>query len=76
MSANEVQEQFSAVLDTVKKGETVEITSPINGEAVAVLMPPPNGGTGQPRPLGLYAGKVKVVFRDNWEMTDEELLGS
>lgn len=75
MSASEFQKQFAAVLDTVKNGETVEITSSANGEAMAVLTPPLNGGSGKPRPLGLYAGKMKVIFHDNWEMTEEELLG-
>jgi antitoxin (DNA-binding transcriptional repressor) of toxin-antitoxin stability system len=74
VSVDEFQKQFASVLETVKQGETVELTSPVNGEAVAMLVPPQNGEARKPRPLGLYAGKVKAIFHDNWEMTDEELL--
>lgn len=76
VSVDEFQKQFSTMLETVKHGEPVEITSGANGEPVAVLMPPRNGRSVQPRPLGLYAGKVKAEFREDWEMTDEEFLNS
>jgi antitoxin (DNA-binding transcriptional repressor) of toxin-antitoxin stability system len=36
----EFPKQFSSVLETVKKGEPVGITSGANGQTVAVLMPP------------------------------------
>jgi antitoxin (DNA-binding transcriptional repressor) of toxin-antitoxin stability system len=76
MSVDEFQKQFSAALESVKKGAPVEITTAANGETVAVLVPPQNGRSQPPRPLGLYAGKLKAEFRDDWAMTDEELLES
>ena len=39
MSVGELQQQLSVALETVKRGESVGITSGTNGQTVAVLMP-------------------------------------
>jgi antitoxin (DNA-binding transcriptional repressor) of toxin-antitoxin stability system len=65
---------FSEILEGVRSGEKVAIAFGKKKEIVAYLVP---GSTQMltKRPLGLLAGKAKVVFKDDFKMTEDEFLG-
>ena len=63
---------FSAILKSVRSGEKVAITFGKQKALVAYLVPPTTQ-TRTKRPLGLMAGKAKVIFKDDFKMTETEL---
>jgi len=60
-------------LALVKKGESVVVTYGRNKRPVAVFGPPP---AAPKRKFGHLAGKFRVTMSADWEMTEEEFLGS
>ncbi|MBI4024775.1 MAG: hypothetical protein HY360_07310 [Verrucomicrobia bacterium] len=76
LTVNDFIKRVSEALETVKNGDTVQITADKNGVPMAVLAPPPQTQANPSHKLGLYEGKVKVVIHEDWEMTDEEFLKS
>jgi len=76
LQVGEFKAQFSELLEAVQEGETIEIVYGKKKKPVARLVPI-NGGGAKPkkkRKLGIWEGKVKFKFADNFKMTDEELL--
>lgn len=66
------QNRFLEILDEVKSGEKITITSGDSGEGIAVLTPcPPKRGNGVK--FGLLEGELYKIH-DNFEMTAEELI--
>jgi antitoxin (DNA-binding transcriptional repressor) of toxin-antitoxin stability system len=65
---------FSEILKGVRSGEKVTIVSGKKKEIVAYLVPG-SVYTLTKRPLGLLARKAKVVFKDDFKMTEAEFLG-
>ncbi len=76
MSVGEFKRDFSAALDRVRRGERIAVSFGRTKEIVAVLSPPDPEETQGKRKLGRYAGRARIRFGPDWEMTDEELLGS
>ncbi len=74
MPVGEFKAQFSEVLERVKQGETVEIVYGKKKTPVARIVPINGSKPKKKRKLGIWEGKVKYVFADNFKMTDEELL--
>jgi len=60
-------------LALVEKGESVVVTYGRNKRPVAVFGPPPAASK---RKLSHLAGKFRVTIGPDWEMTEEEFLGS
>lgn len=73
LPVGEFKAHFSEVLEEVKHGETIEIVYGKNKTPVARLVPITKPKK-KKRKLGIWEGKVKFVFADNFKMTDEELL--
>jgi len=75
LPVGEIKAQFSEVLEKVQQGESFEITYGKNKKPVARIVPV-NGSQKKPkkRKLGIWEGKVKFVFADNFKMTDDEFL--
>ncbi len=72
--------QFSDVLDKVRQGEEVVLGYGRKKEKIAVLVPYEKyrramAGTAKRR-AGSLAGKGKVIFQDDFKITDDELLHS
>lgn len=65
---------FSEILESVRSGEEVAITFGHKKE-VAAFWVPRTFIVPHKRPLGLLAGKAKVSFADDFEMTETEFLG-
>lgn len=70
----EFKSNFSHVLELVKKGEEVEILFGRNKKPIAKLIPINSKKAGK-RKIGILKGKSEVIFKENFKMTEDELLG-
>ncbi len=71
---NEVSKDIHAVLDLVKKGEEVIIKNDQDQENLAVIISYEKYKTRHKRPLGVLKGKAGFKLKDDFEITDEEIL--
>ena len=74
LHVSELKAQFSKVLAAVRTGEQIGILSGGSREPVAMIVPyePPDMPA---RQIGFLDGKVRIEFTDDFDMTEEELLG-
>jgi len=70
----ELKTNFSEILEWVLSGEEVAIAFGRKKEIVAFLVPKSSLST-QKRPLGLLEGNARVVFSEDFKMTESEFLG-
>ncbi len=70
----EVRSKFSSLLKDVAAGEEIAITFGRRKELIAVIMPINEYKKIKARRLGTLDGKATVSFRDDWEITEEELV--
>lgn len=72
----EFKAQLSQVLEAVRTGESVVLCSGKRKEPIAALVPYAQFAAGVGgRPLGLLKGKASFRMREDFVMTEEELLG-
>ncbi|MCL2783071.1 MAG: type II toxin-antitoxin system prevent-host-death family antitoxin [Propionibacteriaceae bacterium] len=76
MPIAQAKAHFSDVLRLVEDGEDVVVTRGVKQEPVAAIISMEKFRAKKERKLGALEGKMEVVFRDDWYMTDEELLAS
>ncbi|MCL2653946.1 MAG: type II toxin-antitoxin system prevent-host-death family antitoxin [Propionibacteriaceae bacterium] len=76
MPIAQAKAHFSDVLRRVEDGEDVVVTRGVKQEPVAVIISMEKFRAKKERKLGTLAGRMEVVFHDDWHMTDEELLAS
>jgi prevent-host-death family protein len=74
MTVGEVKAHFSEVLDIVQKGEDVVISFGKKKEKIAVLVPFSHYQGKPLRKLGLLEGKASFSLREDFAISDEELL--
>ena len=74
LSVGEIKTQFSDVLEKVQQGESFGITYGKSKKLVAELNPPKKQKSKKKRKFGILDGKMKIVFADDFKMTDEELI--
>ena len=74
LPVGELEAQFSEVLEKVQQGESFEITYGKNKKPVAKIVPINGAKPLKKRKLGILDGKMKIVFADNFKMTEEEFL--
>ncbi len=74
LPVGELKAQFSEVLEKVQQGESFEITYGKSKKPVAKIVPINGANSKKKRKLGIWEGKVKYIFADDFKMTDEELL--
>ena len=74
MQVGELKTRFSEVIEWVKKGEKVVVTYGRSKENVAVIVPYDEYNGNHSIKLGLLKGKATCVFKDDFEMTEEELI--
>jgi prevent-host-death family protein len=70
----QLKANFSSILEKVKKGEKVIISSGKKREKVALLVPYSQGKSQKGRKLGLLKGRSKCIFKEDFQIKDEELL--
>ncbi|MFA7566894.1 MAG: type II toxin-antitoxin system prevent-host-death family antitoxin [Alkalispirochaeta sp.] len=75
LPVGELKANFSEVIDDVRAGEKIIITYGKKKENVAVLIPYSSWKKKNSITLGLLKEK-KLKIADDFEMTEEELLGS
>ncbi|MGI8811338.1 MAG: type II toxin-antitoxin system Phd/YefM family antitoxin [Pyrinomonadaceae bacterium] len=74
LSVGEIKSQFSDVLEKVQQGESFGITYGKSKKLVAEINPPKKKIVKGKRKLGILDGKMKVVFADDFKMTEEEFI--
>jgi len=74
LTQNEVINNILKILEMVKSGEDIIIKNEENQENVAVIISYEKYKNNQERPLGILKGKATYKIRDDFKITDEELL--
>ena len=74
LPVGEFKANLSEVLEKVQQGESFGITYGKSKKLVAEINPPKKQEKKEKRKIGIMDGKIKIVFADNFKMTDEELL--
>lgn len=72
----EVRTNFSSLLKEVELGHEIGITFGKKKETIAVIIPIEEYKRIKTRKLGTLEGKVKMEFKGEWSITDEELLNT
>ena len=74
LSVGDFKARFSEALELVSRGGSVCVTYGRSRKPVAVLAPPTTPR--RRRKLGQFAGKMRVRIAKDWEISDQEFLGS
>ncbi|EOR96689.1 Prevent-host-death protein [Arcticibacter svalbardensis MN12-7] len=74
MTVGEFKARFAEVLEEVKAGVGFAVTYGRKKEVVGYFVPEIHINKPK-RKLGIMEGKAKVVFKKDFKMTEEELLG-
>jgi prevent-host-death family protein len=74
LPVGELKAHFSEVLEDVQNGETIEIVYGKKRTPVARIIPVVPAKKKGKRKLGILEGKAKVVFADDFKMTEEEFI--
>lgn len=74
MTVGEFKAQFSEVLEKMKLGEKIAVTYGKKKEIVGYFTPKISKQTTK-RKLGILEGKAKVVFNNDFELSENEFLG-
>ena len=72
MAVGEIKTRFSEVLDEVRDGKKVGILYGRAIKPVAMIVPYSNEKKTE-RKIGILDKKATIIFKDNFEMTTEEL---
>jgi antitoxin (DNA-binding transcriptional repressor) of toxin-antitoxin stability system len=72
MAVGELKTHFSQVLEEVKQGQKVGILYGRVKKPVAMIVPYQEEKKGK-REIGILDGKANITFREDFEMTAEEL---
>jgi antitoxin (DNA-binding transcriptional repressor) of toxin-antitoxin stability system len=73
MPVGEVKTHFSEVLEEVKQGNRIGILYGRTKKPVAMIVPYIEEKVNR-RKIGILDGKIKIKFREDFEITTEELL--
>jgi prevent-host-death family protein len=76
LKVGELKNKFSHVLQRVQAGEEIIISLAKKGKKIAVIVPYDKYISASPRRLGLLKGKAQCTIKDDFRMSDEELLRS
>ena len=72
----EVRSNLSTLLKEVESGKEIGISFGRRRETIAVIVSIAEYKKIKERRLGSLAGRLTVEFKDDWKMTDDELLDS
>ena len=76
LKVGELKSKFSRVLQRIQAGEEIIISFGKSDKKIAVIVPYDKYMSHSPRPLGLLKGKAECTIKDDFQITDEEFLGS
>jgi hypothetical protein len=74
LTQNEVKDNIFKILEMVKNGEDILIKGDHSKENFAVIMPFKKYQEKKCRQLGILKGKASYKLKDNFKITEEELL--
>lgn len=74
LPVGELKAQFSEVLEKVQQGESFGILYGKKKKPVAKIVPFEEPKKKKKRKIGILDGKMKVVFADDFKMTEEEFI--
>lgn len=74
LTCMEVQNNFPIILDIVKSGEEIFVSTGKKMKLLAVILPYEKYRRKEQRPLGILKGKAHYKIKDDFKITDEELL--
>ncbi|HQZ95748.1 MAG TPA: hypothetical protein PLP21_05485 [Pyrinomonadaceae bacterium] len=74
LNVGEFKAQLSDVLEKVQQGESFGILFGKNKTLIAEINPPRKQKKKGKRKLGILEGKARVVFADDFKMTEEEFI--
>lgn len=74
MTVGEFKSHFSEVLEDVKEGTEIAVTYGRKKEIIGYFVPKLNKNEGK-RKLGILDGKARIIFKDDFKMSEEEFLG-
>ena len=72
MTVGEIKTNFSQILEDVKHGKKVGILYGRKKKPIAMIVPY-NDEKKSERKIGILDGKVSINFKENFDMTTEEL---
>lgn len=75
LPVGELKAQFSEVLEKVQLGESFGILYGKKKKPIAMIVPFVESKIKKERKLGLLEGKVNIKFSEDYQMSEEELLG-
>ena len=75
MPVGELKAQFSEVLEKVKQGESFGILYGRKKKPIAMIVPYAENKKKKERKIGLLDGKINIKISENFQMTEEDLLG-
>ncbi|MDR2588821.1 MAG: prevent-host-death protein [Spirochaetales bacterium] len=73
MAVGELKSCFSKILEEVRHGEKVGISYGKSKKTIAIIVPYREQRKAE-RKIGILDGKTRIEFRDDFEMTAEELV--
>ena len=76
ITVGDLKTRFSDILKKVQQGESIAIAFGRKKEVLAYIVPKSSLDQHAPRPLGLLADTAGFSMRDDFKMTEEELLAS
>lgn len=76
ITVGELKARFSEILEQGKKGQEIVISFGKQRKKVAVLVPSSRFKSEPQRKLGLLKGRASVRIRDDFKLSDEEMLAS
>ena len=74
LTQNEVKNNIFDILNIVQTGEDILIQNDKNKKNIAVIISYQKYKKRNYRPLGILKGKAKYKLKDDFNITDEELL--
>ncbi len=74
LPVGELKAQFSEVLEKVQQGESFGILFGKKKTPIAKIVPFEEPKKKAKRKLGILAGRAKVIFADDFKMTEEEFI--
>jgi antitoxin (DNA-binding transcriptional repressor) of toxin-antitoxin stability system len=74
LTVGELKTHFSEVLGLIRKGEEITLSFGKKKEKVAVILPYDHYKPKAERQLGLLKGKAVCIIKDDFEISDEEMV--
>lgn len=76
LSYHQIKNNLANIIEMVKNGEEIIISKNKTKDKIAVILPYEKYKKNQERPLGVMKGKATFEIKNDFKMTEQELLDS